>query len=98
MFLALALTIPAVTVDAKLNGLPTANTQEPTFTPSLFAKGKKFRLDSKAPAAPLQDFMYTETRFTRVVKDNAELGASLLAQAQEELNTKWERLELFKEM
>jgi pyruvate-ferredoxin/flavodoxin oxidoreductase len=67
------------------------------FDPSK-PKGKKFRLDSKAPAAPLQDFMYTETRFTRVVKDNAELGASLLAQAQEELNTKWERLELFKEM
>lgn len=67
------------------------------FDPSK-PKGKKFRLDSKAPAAPLKDFMYTETRFTRVVKDNAELGAALLAQAQEEVNTKWERLELFKEM
>ncbi len=67
------------------------------FDPSK-PKGKKFKLDSKAPAAPLKDFMYTETRFTRVVKDNAELGAALLAQAQEEVNTKWERLELFKEM
>jgi pyruvate-ferredoxin/flavodoxin oxidoreductase len=67
------------------------------FDPSK-PKGKKFRLDSKAPAAPLKDFMYSETRFTRVVKDNAELGAELLAQAQEEVNTKWERLELFKEM
>jgi len=67
------------------------------FDPSK-PKGKKFKLDSKAPTAPLEDFMYTETRFTRVVKDNAELGASLLAQAKEELNTKWERLELFKEM
>ncbi|MEL0454929.1 pyruvate:ferredoxin (flavodoxin) oxidoreductase [Flavobacteriaceae bacterium SZ-1-7] len=67
------------------------------FDPSK-PKGKKFKLDSKAPAAPLEDFMYSETRFTRVVKDNAELGAQLLKQAQEEVDTKWERLELFRDM
>jgi len=61
-------------------------------------KGKKFKLDSKAPSAPLSDFMYNETRFTRVVKDDAELGAKLLKQAQEEVETKWERLNLFKNM
>ena len=42
--------------------------------------------------------MYNETRFTRVVKENAELGAELLKQAQEEVETKWERLELFRDM
>ena len=67
------------------------------FDPSK-PKGKKFRLDSKAPTAPLSDFMYYETRFTRVVKENAELGADLLKQAQEEVETKWERLELFRDM
>ncbi|WP_297705663.1 pyruvate:ferredoxin (flavodoxin) oxidoreductase [uncultured Eudoraea sp.] len=67
------------------------------FDPSK-PKGKKFRLDSKAPTAPLSDFMYNETRFTRVVKENAELGAELLKQAQEEVETKWERLELFRDM
>jgi len=67
------------------------------FNPSK-PKGKKFKLDSKAPTRPLEDFMYTETRFTRVVKDNPELGASLLKQAQEEVETKWERLELFRSM
>ncbi|WP_242133732.1 pyruvate:ferredoxin (flavodoxin) oxidoreductase [Aestuariivivens marinum] len=67
------------------------------FDPSK-PKGKKFKLDSKAPAAPLEDFMYTETRFTRVVKDNAELGAKLLKQAQEEVDSKWERLELFRDL
>ena len=67
------------------------------FDPSK-PKGKKFRLDSKAPSAPLSDFMYNETRFTRVVKENAELGADLLKQAQEEVETKWERLELFRDM
>jgi len=61
-------------------------------------KGKKFRLDSKKPTIPLSDFMYNETRFTRVVKDNAELGKALLDQAQEEVDSKWERLELYRDM
>jgi pyruvate-ferredoxin/flavodoxin oxidoreductase len=60
--------------------------------------GKKFKLDSKAPSIPLKDFMYNETRFKRVVKDNAELGAKLLKQAQTEVNSKWERLELYRNM
>ncbi|MEO1011975.1 MAG: pyruvate:ferredoxin (flavodoxin) oxidoreductase [Bacteroidota bacterium] len=67
------------------------------FDPSK-PKGKKFRLDSKEPTAPLKDFMYNETRFTRVVKENAELGEQLLQQAQEEVENKWERLELFRNM
>ena len=67
------------------------------FDPSK-PKGKKFRLDSKAPSAPLEDFMYNEARFTRVVKDNASLADELLKQAQEEVDSKWERLELFKNM
>ncbi len=61
-------------------------------------KGKKFKLDSKEPSIPLRDFMYGETRFSRVAKENAELGASLLKEAQEEVQTKWERLELFRNM
>lgn len=67
------------------------------FDPSK-PKGKKFKLDSKAPAAPLEDFMYNEARFTRVVKENATLAKELLDQAQEQVESKWERLELFKNM
>lgn len=67
------------------------------FDPSQ-PKGKKFKLDSKEPSIPLSDFMYNEARFTRVVKENAELGAALLNQAQEEVHTKWERLELYRDM
>ncbi|WP_282162075.1 pyruvate:ferredoxin (flavodoxin) oxidoreductase [Ulvibacterium marinum] len=67
------------------------------FDPSK-PKGKKFRLDSKEPSAPLTDFMYNETRFTRVAKENAELGKALLQQAQEEVETRWERLELYRNM
>ncbi|MGA8852971.1 MAG: pyruvate:ferredoxin (flavodoxin) oxidoreductase [Christiangramia sp.] len=61
-------------------------------------KGKRFKLDSKPPQIPLEDFMYNETRFTRVAKENAEVGAALLKQAQEEVEVKWERLELYRDM
>ena len=67
------------------------------FDPSK-PKGKKFRLDSKAPAAPLEDFMYNEARFTRVVKEDAVLGKELLDKAQEQVESQWERLELFKNL
>ncbi|NNJ88922.1 MAG: pyruvate:ferredoxin (flavodoxin) oxidoreductase [Eudoraea sp.] len=67
------------------------------FDPSK-PKGKKFKLDSKEPTKPLEEFMYKETRFTRVVKEDPQLGEALLKQAQEEVNTKWERLELFRSM
>jgi pyruvate-ferredoxin/flavodoxin oxidoreductase len=67
------------------------------FDPSK-PKGKKFKLDSKQPSAPIDDFMYNETRFKRVAKENAELGEELLKQAQEEVDTRWERLELFRDM
>ncbi len=61
-------------------------------------KGKKFRLDSKAPSAPLKDFMYTEARFTRVTKDHPKAAAELLTEAQEQVDSQWERLELFRGM
>ncbi len=67
------------------------------FDPSK-PKGKKFRLDSKAPSAPLEDFMYSEARFTRVVKDHPESAKVLLTEAQEHVDSQWERLELFKGM
>jgi len=67
------------------------------FNPSK-PKGKKFKLDSKAPSLPLSDFMYNETRFTRVVKQDAKLGAELLQRAQEDVDTNWERLELYRDM
>jgi pyruvate-ferredoxin/flavodoxin oxidoreductase len=67
------------------------------FNP-LAPKGKKFRLDSKAPSAPLSEFMYREARFTRVVKDNAELAKELLDKAQEQVDVQWERLELFRNL
>jgi len=67
------------------------------FDPSK-PKGKKFKLDSKAPTAPISEFMYNEGRFNRVVKNDPELGAELLKKAQEEVDTRWERLDLYRNM
>ena len=67
------------------------------FDPSQ-PKGKKFKLDSKQPSLPIKEFMYNETRFKRVAKENAELGEALLEQAQAEVENRWERLELFRNM
>jgi hypothetical protein len=39
IFLAFAETIPAVTVEVKLKGFPTAKTHSPTFKSSLFPRG-----------------------------------------------------------
>jgi pyruvate-ferredoxin/flavodoxin oxidoreductase len=61
-------------------------------------KGKKFKLDSKPPSIPVEEFMYNETRFARVAKEDASLGEALLKQAQEEVDSKWERLELYRDM
>ncbi len=67
------------------------------FNPSK-PKGERFKLDSKPDSVPLREFMYNETRFTRVVKDDAKLGEELLQQAQEEVGVRWERLELLKNL
>ena len=67
------------------------------FNP-LSEKGKKFRLDSKAPSAPVKEFMYKETRFTRVAKENPEFASVLLEKAQEQVDSQWERLELYKNL
>ncbi len=58
-------------------------------------KGKKFKVDSKAPSIPIEDFMYNEARFTRVVKDNPEIAKELLVKAQQGVEEKWEKLELY---
>ena len=47
---------------------------------------------------PISEFMYNETRFKRVAKEDADLGEELLQKAQEEVENRWERLELFRNM
>ena len=59
------------------------------------AKGKKFKIDSKAPQGSVEDFMYKEARFSRVKKMDEKFAAQLLAKAQEGVDDKWERLQIF---
>jgi pyruvate-ferredoxin/flavodoxin oxidoreductase len=58
-------------------------------------KGKKFKLDSKAPVGKVSDFMYKEARFARVKKMDEKFANQLLEKAQEGVEDKWERLEIF---
>jgi pyruvate-ferredoxin/flavodoxin oxidoreductase len=56
-------------------------------------KGKRFKFDSKPGTIPLEDYIYSEARYTRVVRENPELGAKLLEGAKEDVAQKWEKLE-----
>jgi pyruvate-ferredoxin/flavodoxin oxidoreductase len=56
-------------------------------------QGKRFKLDSKPPERPLEDFMYTEARFTRVLKQDPERAAMLLELAKKDLEKRWRELQ-----
>ena len=56
-------------------------------------QGKRFKLDSKPPARPLEDFMYSEARFTRVKKQDPERAAILLELAKKDIEKRWRELE-----
>lgn len=58
-------------------------------------KGKRFKVDSKAPKGDVKDFMYKEARFARVKKADPVFAAKLLEVAQSEVDDKWERLQIF---
>jgi pyruvate-ferredoxin/flavodoxin oxidoreductase len=59
-------------------------------------RGKRFKLDSNAPEIPLEDFMYSEARFSRVLAQDKDFGELLLKNAKEDLNAKWIQLESMK--
>jgi pyruvate-ferredoxin/flavodoxin oxidoreductase len=60
------------------------------YNPDLFAEGKNpLQLDSKAPSAPLQDFMYNETRFKMVTKMNPTAAKEFLQKAQKLVSRNW---------
>ncbi len=58
-------------------------------------KGKKFKLDSKAPEKALVEFLDKEARFARVKQADAKFAELLQTRAQVEVDGKWERLQLF---
>ena len=58
----------------------------------LAEKGKAFSLDSAEPSIPLTDYIYNESRYTRVIKQNKDMAHHLLEQAEEDVNNKWNRI------
>jgi pyruvate-ferredoxin/flavodoxin oxidoreductase len=55
-------------------------------------KGKRFTLDSKEPILPLKDFLYDETRFSILERQNPENARILLAEAENGAQEHLERL------
>lgn len=60
------------------------------FNPDLAKKGENpFRLDSKPPAIPLEEYIYNETRFKMLTKSMPERAKQLLVMAQKEVTERW---------
>lgn len=66
------------------------------YDPRLVEEGKNgFQLDSKEPKIPLKDYVYNETRYNMLNLSNPDMAATLLAEAQEDVNARWKK---YKEM
>jgi pyruvate-ferredoxin/flavodoxin oxidoreductase len=60
------------------------------YNPGLATEGKNpFQLDSKAPAIPLEKYIYNETRYTMLTHSQPEAAKELLVEAQEDVNKRW---------
>jgi len=64
------------------------------FDPRKVAEGgAPLKLDSKAPALPLEEYSMLENRYRVLHKSNPELAAKLAVQAQNYVNERWTMLE-----
>ena len=64
------------------------------YDPSKPAQGlPAFRLDSFEPSLPVSEFMRKENRFRSLERSSPERAAELFAAAQEQVDTRWSRLE-----
>jgi len=60
------------------------------YNPALRETGKNpFQLDSKAPSIRLKDYAYREARYTMLARGNPELAATLLKEAQDDVERQW---------
>ncbi|MGP8215112.1 MAG: pyruvate:ferredoxin (flavodoxin) oxidoreductase [Bacteroidia bacterium] len=67
------------------------------FNP-LKSKGEKFVIDSKEPTMPLEEFLYSETRFSSIKRQNPVHAKELLEHAKENTNYRWEKLKALKSL
>lgn len=69
------------------------------FDPSLTKKGENpFRLDSKSPKIPFQEYAYNELRYLMLKKSNPKTAKELMNQAQEEVTQRWHLYEQMEKM
>lgn len=61
-------------------------------------RGQRFTIDSKEPTLPIKDFMYNETRFSILTRQDPENAELLLAGAEKGVAEHWERLLTLKEL
>ncbi len=60
------------------------------YNPALREEGKNpFQLDSRAPSIRLKEYTYREARYTMLARSNPELAASLLKEAQDDVERQW---------
>jgi len=60
------------------------------YDPRLAENGANpFQLDSRAPAMPLEKYIYNEGRYTMLVRSAPETAALLLAEAQKDVDLRW---------
>ncbi|HEY52838.1 MAG TPA: pyruvate:ferredoxin (flavodoxin) oxidoreductase, partial [Caldilineae bacterium] len=64
------------------------------FDPRRVAEGKNpLQLDMRAPKRPLEEYLYTETRFNVVKRNNPEAAAKFLEEAQAQVHETWHHYE-----
>ncbi|MBI4876593.1 MAG: pyruvate:ferredoxin (flavodoxin) oxidoreductase [Acidobacteria bacterium] len=69
------------------------------YNPALIQEGKNpFQLDSKAPALPLEKYIYNETRYTMLTRSNPEAAKKLLVEAQADVYARWKVYEHWAKM
>ena len=60
------------------------------YNPDLMKEGKNpLTIDSKAPAIPLKDYVYNETRYSLLTKTRPEAAEQLLKEAQDDVYKRW---------
>ena len=61
------------------------------YNPMLIAQGKNpLVIDSKPPNLPLEEYAYNETRYRMLVKSNEERAETLMQDAREDVQQRWE--------
>jgi pyruvate-ferredoxin/flavodoxin oxidoreductase len=60
------------------------------YNPELASEGKNpFQLDSAAPSIPLENYIYTESRYRVLKQSDPESAARLLKAAQADVHETW---------